>query len=456
VDAVKAEVSAARGSVALAKLLARRGKQSGDPRGQVLRWASHATRNLAVGSRLMQAECAQAGAIEALCVGLQHYCRRESLAAQLHGCKALAYLAKGHEGNRTRAAAAGSLRLAARLLALLSHSVAKGAQQSSSTKATDELFSSSEGSAFAAEAVEAACSVIAFVVERGNGNDDDGDRHGNGERPQKKEGARVAAALHAGCVAVLTQLAADVVYSVGWPQNHKEVIVRWTSVALTAMAHATANTDATQLQNSVCESGSAHGNTSALDNDSIDVRTLLCRELIRSRAKETVAALNAIEWGRQKVREAVGACLEALDRVTRDEDSRRRNLQEVAKQGAPVTVPDTGLGAGRTCALGVPVERHTAGDDAYIYDFRPGLELEAAGRKVTKGFLTLRKDLAALPWVLAGHRDLVVAPPMRPAFRASLLAAGIDPTDIPVSSISHTFSPFIEVDRRNRHSYWLL
>ena len=77
------------------------------------------------------------------------------------------------------------------------------------------------------------------------------------------------------------------------------------------------------------------------------------------------------------------------------------------------------------------VDEHTATDDGYVYDFRPGLELEAAGRKVTKGFVTLRNDLAALPWVLAGHQDLVVAPPLRPEFRASLRAAGID--DLPVS-----------------------
>jgi hypothetical protein len=69
----------------------------------------------------------------------------------------------------------------------------------------------------------------------------------------------------------------------------------------------------------------------------------------------------------------------------------------------------------------------------HIYDFRPGLELEAAGRKVTKGFLTLRRDLAALPWLLAsgGPNDLVAAPPLRPEFRASLLAAGVD--NLPVS-----------------------
>ena len=46
--------------------------------------------------------------------------------------------------------------------------------------------------------------------------------------------------------------------------------------------------------------------------------------------------------------------------------------------------------------------------------------------------MALRKDLAALPWVLAGPKDLVVAPPLRQVFRATLLAAGIN--DLPVSA----------------------
>jgi hypothetical protein len=38
----------------------------------------------------------------------------------------------------------------------------------------------------------------------------------------------------------------------------------------------------------------------------------------------------------------------------------------------------------------------------WVYSFNPGVEAEAAGRSPTKSFLTLRHDLAALPWLLAG------------------------------------------------------
>eukprot|EP01046_Picozoa_sp_COSAG06_P020269 COSAG06_NODE_1478_length_9328_cov_2.942681_5_plen_369_part_00 len=76
VSAVKAELSAASGAVALVQLLARRGC-GGAPLGQVLRWAAHALRNLAVGSPLMQTECGDAGAIGALCKGLAAHGRKE-------------------------------------------------------------------------------------------------------------------------------------------------------------------------------------------------------------------------------------------------------------------------------------------------------------------------------------------------------------------------------------------
>ena len=58
-----------------------------------------------------------------------------------------------------------------------------------------------------------------------------------------------------------------------------------------------------------------------------------------------------------------------------------------------------------------------------------GVEAEAAGRAPPKNFLSLRRDLAALPWVLAGKHDIVAAPPQRLAFLDSLRAVGV--VDLP-------------------------
>jgi len=60
-----------------------------------------------------------------------------------------------------------------------------------------------------------------------------------------------------------------------------------------------------------------------------------------------------------------------------------------------------------------------------IHSFNVGVEAEAAGRVANKSFVTLRRDLAALPWVLATPDDIVLAPKQRPEFLASLHAAGV-------------------------------
>ena len=56
---------------------------------------------------------------------------------------------------------------------------------------------------------------------------------------------------------------------------------------------------------------------------------------------------------------------------------------------------------------------------AWVYSYNAGVEVEAAGRPPAKNWLTLRRDLAALPWLLAGPHDVVLAPPQRPAFLAA-------------------------------------
>ena len=65
-----------------------------------------------------------------------------------------------------------------------------------------------------------------------------------------------------------------------------------------------------------------------------------------------------------------------------------------------------------------------AAPPAWVYSYNAGVEVEAAGRTPAKNWMALRRDLAALPWVLAGPHDVVIAPPQRPAFLAALRAAG--------------------------------
>lgn len=69
-------------------------------------------------------------------------------------------------------------------------------------------------------------------------------------------------------------------------------------------------------------------------------------------------------------------------------------------------------------------EQSPAATPAWVYSYNAGVEGEAAGRPLARNWLTLRRDLAALPWVLAGPQDVVLAPPQRPAFLAALRASG--------------------------------
>ncbi len=64
------------------------------------------------------------------------------------------------------------------------------------------------------------------------------------------------------------------------------------------------------------------------------------------------------------------------------------------------------------------------GRPPWVYSFNPGVEDEAAGRVPSKAARTLRRDLAALPHVLAGADDIVLAPPQRPEFLLGLKEAG--------------------------------
>jgi hypothetical protein len=62
----------------------------------------------------------------------------------------------------------------------------------------------------------------------------------------------------------------------------------------------------------------------------------------------------------------------------------------------------------------------------WVYSFNVGAEAEASGRAPSKNFITLRRDLAALPHVLCTREDIVLAPPQRPEFLQRLRDAGFD------------------------------
>ena len=146
VDAVKDELLSAGGCSALVRVLARHGR-GGRPLAQVLRWSGHALRNLAVGSPRLQRSCADQGAIETLAaVTAVHQGRWSALAALMHSCKAVAYLAKGIDANSERAARAGCMGQALRLLSLV--------RINAGNAVTD----------LEVEAVEAGCSVLAFLT----------------------------------------------------------------------------------------------------------------------------------------------------------------------------------------------------------------------------------------------------------------------------------------------------
>ena len=74
---------------------------------------------------------------------------------------------------------------------------------------------------------------------------------------------------------------------------------------------------------------------------------------------------------------------------------------------------------------------------AWVYSFNAGVEAEAAGRAPTKSFAALRRDLATLPWLLAGPDDIVLSQrPVSAAFVSALAAAGVDTSRLPAFSTS--------------------
>ena len=85
----------------------------------------------------------------------------------------------------------------------------------------------------------------------------------------------------------------------------------------------------------------------------------------------------------------------------------------------------------------------------WVYSFNVGVEAEAAGREPPKSFVALRRDLAVLPWVLAGPGDIVLAPPPRPRRFASTFSSpdAPDPPDPdPPASVASIASEVSEAD----------
>jgi len=68
-------------------------------------------------------------------------------------------------------------------------------------------------------------------------------------------------------------------------------------------------------------------------------------------------------------------------------------------------------------------------EETWVYSYNCGVEAESAGRAPNKGLMTLRHDLAGLPFLLAGKNDIVLAPRQRPEFLSSLEQIGF--TELP-------------------------
>ena len=128
IDAIKSEVGA-RGAASVVAAMRTAFTPAMPHAAAVFRWASHAARNLAVRSAPMQEALGEAGGADALCAGLVVFAA--SARAQEAGCKALAYVLKGHEHNRTVAVAAGALELA--VGALRAHALDAGAAEAALT-----------------------------------------------------------------------------------------------------------------------------------------------------------------------------------------------------------------------------------------------------------------------------------------------------------------------------------
>eukprot|EP00793_Prasinoderma_coloniale_P001406 PRCOL_00005181-RA len=114
VDAAKEAVDRAGGvtaAVSAAATAAARPSGAG-----AFRWAAHALRNLSVRSPLMQSRVGDEGGVETLLDGLRAPHVAAAARAMESGCKALAYVVKGHRRNRLAAVNGGALALGAAAL----------------------------------------------------------------------------------------------------------------------------------------------------------------------------------------------------------------------------------------------------------------------------------------------------------------------------------------------------
>ena len=507
---VKAAVKAADGPSALVQLLAATttgshgstAKRELGRQRQILRWAAHALRNLGVDSKPMQHSCGVAGAIEALARSTASIQSRQRtpmhagqgpelnlaaaqwLQAQLQGCKAIAYLAKGHEPNSARAAAAGCLELGLRLLAQVARALPPSTHalqqktegprqqgQQGQQEAQEEPQRVSIPVRLVAEVAEAGCRVLTFVVSGGSASSSSSplsSAEGATEATMAAAGGRATLAVQGGAIDALAQLA----WRAHWPQQPqmgqmqdqdaaREVIVRWAAQALTAIiVHCAA--------------------ASRPDSQHSTAQGLLWAALKTSHARAAVASHTASSCKRKKTREAVTSCLAAIDGCLEQQRQCSRQPEPTRESSSPGPLPTT-------VALAVdnhgdlttrPRQDRSQGEQegahspAWVYSFIAGIESELTaapqsrtssrkartptartpcsdhhhqqqqqqqqqskspaegpaaavqqGRAASRGFRYLRQDLAALPWlVTTAATDIVLAPPMRPAFRAHLEA----------------------------------
>jgi hypothetical protein len=134
--------------------------------------------------------------------------------------------------------------------------------------------------------------------------------------------------------------------------RHAESLLRWAPAAMlsiVASARVNAEGDPSQQVVQVLTSSGAKASIS--------------RSLVRAKLR------------RKKTRETVESCLAAIDRVL------------------------------DTCSGPETVLQPETEPESWMYSFRAGVEMEVtSGRPPTKGFMLLRHDLAALPWLLASQQ----------------------------------------------------
>ena len=386
------------------------------PLASLFRWQAHALRNLVVRSAAMQAAIGEAGGVAALVLGLRTSRSRWTLVsrrgllttagtfatgshpasarAQEAGCKALAYVCKEHEANCAAAATAGAFELVSTALA---------------THAAD------------AGVAEAGLAALCYLVGMHDGSTGEQQRRRQQQQQQQQQQAAAVAARAAravGCGAHLAALGAMRAILSGAPASPTS------PTSPTSLAHHSTGVMATdpatapaefsgELGGEAAEGGEA-GARQAVRWGALALAAVLAAAPAASAARPAQPGDHPTDHPTLWSRACVAAALEeaGLRRLLEGGVARRAQrrgkvkaevlacLQLLAEAGAPPPAPP----------LSAALSSSTAAPSGSVYSFDVGIEEEAAGRTPPSNFLALRRDLAALPWVLARAGDVVRFP----------------------------------------------